>query len=124
MDQQSGLIAATAGWLVQLTTGSPDLLPAGPVTSPAPALTGVPEFVLENLCEHLLLVKRFNPVHFEQIGPKLGSLLMVILCYIDQPGLVSALLLVFCNCICVVYNLPSLCFLLSFLGHERNPLNI
>eukprot|EP00092_Neocalanus_flemingeri_P008087 GFUD01008727.1.p1 GENE.GFUD01008727.1~~GFUD01008727.1.p1 ORF type:complete len:1041 (+),score=441.41 GFUD01008727.1:59-3181(+) len=90
MGQQTSLMASTASWLVSLATCSQEpCLPAGQVSesdSP-PVLACVPEFVMENLCEHLLLVKRFNPGHFEQVGTKLGSILMVILCYMDQPFL-------------------------------------
>ena len=93
MDTQTKLMAATGAWLVRLTTRAPPgdtrlpdtQLPPADLTSP---LSFVPEFVLENLCEHLLLVRRFNPAHFEQVGPRLGELLLVILCYMDQPGLV------------------------------------
>ena len=93
MDTQTKLMAATGAWLVRLTTRAPPgdtrlpdtQLPPADLSSP---LSFVPEFVLENLCEHLLLVRRFNPAHFEQVGPRLGELLLVILCYMDQPGLV------------------------------------
>jgi len=89
MGHQTSLMASTASWLVKLSTGDVDKLPTGPLTedeSPA-VLACVPEFLIENLCEHLLLVKRFNPGHFEQSGTKLGNILMMILCYMDQPAL-------------------------------------
>jgi len=86
---QTSLMASTASWLVKLVTHGEDTLPSGQVleSDVPPTLSCVPEFVMENLCEHLLLVKRFNPGHFEQFGTKLGSILMVILCYMDQPCL-------------------------------------
>jgi len=89
MGHQTSLMASTASWLVKLTTGSIDSLPTGQIVEAEfpSTLACVPEFVMENLCEHLLLVKRFNPGHFEQFGPKLGSILMMILCYMDQPFL-------------------------------------
>jgi len=89
MGHQTSLMASTASWLVRLATTHADKLPHGQLTeddSPA-VLACVPEFVMENLCEHLLLVKRFNPGHFEQFGTCLGSILMMILCYMDQPAL-------------------------------------
>jgi len=91
MGHQTSLMSSTASWLVKLVTGDIKKLPTGQVAedeSPA-ALACVPEFVMENLCEHLLLVKRFNPGHFEQFGTKLGSILMMILCYMDQPFLLK-----------------------------------
>jgi len=89
MDSQTGLMAATASWLVRITGGEGDL-PEGqqPTADHRSPLSCIPEFIMENLCEHLLLVRRFNPAHFEQVGPKLGSFLMMILCFMDQPGLV------------------------------------
>jgi len=89
MGHQTSLMASTASWLVKLSTGDADKLPTGQMSeeeSPA-VLACVPEFLIENLCEHLLLVKRFNPGHFEQFGTKLGNILMIILCYMDQPAL-------------------------------------
>jgi len=89
MGHQTSLMASTASWLVKLSTGDADKLPTGQMSeeeSPA-VLACVPEFLIENLCEHLLLVKRFNPGHFEQFGTKLGNILMMILCYMDQPAL-------------------------------------
>ena len=85
MGHQTSLMASTTSWLVKLATGSIDTLPTGLIaeTESPTALACVPEFVMENLCEHLLLVKRFNSGHFDQFGPKLGSILMMILCYID-----------------------------------------
>merc|ERR1719244_1206964 len=74
-----------------LATGSMDTLPSEQIseTEFPEALACVPEFVMENLCEHVLLVRRFHPGHFEQVGPKLGNILMVILCYMDQPALLK-----------------------------------
>jgi len=88
---QTSLMASTASWLVKLVTHGEDTLPSSQVleSDAPPALSCVPEFIMENLCEHLLLVKRFNPGHFEQVGTKLGSILMVILCYMDQPCLLK-----------------------------------
>ena len=92
LDSQTGLVAATASWLVKITVGAEDedSLPSGqlPAADHSSPLSCLPEFIIENLCEHLLLVRRFNPSHFESSGPKLGSFLMVILCFMDQPGLV------------------------------------
>ena len=70
MNTMTSLMAATGSWLVKLTTGDvntlPDSqLPMGDHTSP---LSFIPEFVLENICEHLLMVRRFNPSHFEQVS--------------------------------------------------------
>ena len=91
MDVQTGLMAATASWLVRLTVGDGESLPEGqlPTADHTSPLSCIPEFIMENLCEHLLLVRRFNPAHFEQVGPeRLGSFLTMILCFMDQPGLV------------------------------------
>ena len=90
MDNMTKLMAATGSWLVKITTNDVSSLPESqlPIADFTSPLSFIPEFVLENICEHLLLVKRFNPAHFEQVGPKLGDILMVILCYMDQPGLV------------------------------------
>jgi len=90
MDNMTKLMAATGSWLVKMTTGDVTCLPDTqlPVSDFSSPLSFIPEFVLENICEHLLLVRRFNPAHFEQVGPKLGDILMVILCFMDQPGLV------------------------------------
>ena len=90
MDGQTALVAATASWLVRITVGNSETLPEGqlPAADHTSPLSCLPEFIMENLCEHLLLVRRFNPSHFEQVGSKLGSFLMMILCFMDQPGLV------------------------------------
>ena len=90
MDGQTGLMAATGSWLVKLTTGNAAILPKPQlrICDHISPLSFIPEFMIENICEHLLLVRRFNPAHLEQVGPKLGHILMVILCFMDQPSLV------------------------------------
>jgi len=90
IDSQTALMAATGSWLVRLVTGKADQLPEETLNQSSDSpLTFIPEFVIENICEHLLLVRRFNPAHFEQVGPKLGDILLVILGFMDQPGLVK-----------------------------------
>jgi len=90
LDMHTALVAASCDWLVALVTGARAELPGGQVAEAPPALRCVPEFLVENICEHLLLVRRFQPHHFEQAGPgRLGSLLTGILCYIDQPALLK-----------------------------------
>lgn len=44
----------------------------------------VPEFFVENLCEHLLLAKRFCPGHFEESGDSLPSILDFILTFMGS----------------------------------------
>lgn len=90
LDSQTALLAASCSWLVTLVTGHREELPQGQVPDSAtpPVLRSVPEFLVENLAEHLLLVKRFCPQHFEQAGEaQLGALLTGILCCIDQPNI-------------------------------------
>jgi len=77
LEATSNFLSATAGWLVNLTTKS---------SSSNSSLSCVPEFLVENLCEHLLLVKRFCTSHFEQIGPKLADILDFILTFMAQPN--------------------------------------
>jgi len=90
LDNQTALLAATADWLVRMATGCKDVLPDAqvPDSNIPSVLRSVPEFIMENIAEHLLLVRRFCPSHFEQSGEaRLGSILTGILCYIDQPNL-------------------------------------
>ena len=91
MNTMTSLMAATGAWLVKLTTGDvntlPDSqLPMGDHTSP---LSFIPEFVLENICEHLLMVRRFNPSHFEQVSR--SSHFSILHCYFLVPRLAPSL---------------------------------
>ena len=88
LDLQTALVAATSDWLVSLATGKRGELPDRQVVDPPMALTCVPEMLIENSAEHLLLVRRFQPHHFEQAGQeRLGSILTGILCFMDQPAM-------------------------------------
>jgi len=89
MGHQTSLMAGSSIWLVKQATGGKGTLPSGHVAEndAPPALACVPEFIIENLCEHLLLVRRFSPAHFEQVGAHLGKILTMILCFMDQPSL-------------------------------------
>merc|ERR1719410_1743215 len=88
LDLQTALVAATSDWLVSLATGKRGELPDKQVVDPPMALTCVPEMLIENSAEHLLLVRRFQPHHFEQAGQeRLGSILTGILCFMDQPAM-------------------------------------
>ena len=88
LDLQTALVAATSDWLVSLATGKRGELPEKQVVDPPPLLSCVPEMLVENSAEHLLLVKRFQPHHFEQAGEeRLGSILTGILCFMDQPSM-------------------------------------
>ena len=76
LNRQMDLTAGTANLLVQLVlraTSSELGTSFAPITFPLssggggniPAgLKHVPEFFIDNLCEHLLLAKRFKPAHF------------------------------------------------------------
>jgi len=88
LDLQTALVAATSDWLVSLATGKRGELPEKQVVEPPPLLSCVPEMLVENSAEHLLLVRRFQPHHFEQAGEeRLGSILTGILCFMDQPSM-------------------------------------
>ena len=50
-----------------------------------PALKYIPEFVIENISEQLLLVRRFCPQQFEQNGEYLPQLLDFILTFMGSP---------------------------------------
>lgn len=77
LEAATSFLSATSGWLVNLADESED---------PTCSLSCVPEFLVENLCEHLLLVKRFCTDHFEQVGPKLPLILEFILTFMAQPN--------------------------------------
>ena len=66
-------------YLVKLATGSRSPYPIEELTAVSAALACVPEFVIENTCEHLLLIRRFNPVAFEQSGHRLPEIFDLIL---------------------------------------------
>ena len=50
-----------------------------------PAFKYIPEFIVENISEQLLLVRRFCPHNFEQNGEYLPQLLDFILCFMGSP---------------------------------------
>jgi ubiquitin conjugation factor E4 A len=52
----------------------------------SPRLYYIPEFLIENICEHVLLARRFWPHHFEENGEHcLGSLMDFVLCFMASP---------------------------------------
>jgi ubiquitin conjugation factor E4 A len=88
--------AASGSWMVQLalTLDSPRLARVQDLNFPLkeaggenipPSLKHVPEFVMENICELLLLVRRFCPRVFEQNGEYLSPILDFILTYMGSP---------------------------------------
>ena len=87
------LCSASGAWLVQLALSleSPRLSEIRDLTFPLqddlipPALKHVPEFVIENVCEQLLLVRRFCPQQFEQNGEYLPLILDFILTFMGSP---------------------------------------
>lgn len=88
------LIAATSTFLVQVAMSEGTLINTDkfiPLTFPLPqhipqGLKYIPEFVMENICEHMLYVKRFNPYHFEETGyENLYSTLELILAFMGSP---------------------------------------
>ena len=50
-----------------------------------PSLKYIPEFVMENICELLLLMRRFCPQQFEHNGEYLSSMLDFILTFMGSP---------------------------------------
>jgi hypothetical protein len=64
---------------VKLATGSRNPYPIEELTASPPCLSCLPEFLVENMCEHLLLIRRFNPVAFEQSGHRLPEIFDLIL---------------------------------------------
>jgi hypothetical protein len=64
---------------VKLATGSRNPYPIEVLTASPPCLSCLPEFLVENMCEHLLLIRRFNPVAFEQSGHRLPEIFDLIL---------------------------------------------
>lgn len=85
--------AATGSWLVQLslTLDKPKLTSVRELKFPltpnemSPAFKYIPEFVVENMCEQLLLIRRFCPQQFEQNGEYLSALLDFILTLMGSP---------------------------------------
>ncbi len=65
--------------VVKLATGSRNPYPIEELTASPPCLSCLPEFLVENMCEHLLLIRRFNPVAFEQSGHRLPEIFDLIL---------------------------------------------
>ncbi len=87
------LSAATGSWMVQaaLNTTSAKLSVVNQISFPLkidvipPAMKHIPEFVMENICENLLLVKRFTPISFEQNSAYLPPLMDFILTFMGSP---------------------------------------
>ena len=73
LDNSLLLCASTGSWLTQLVL-NPTLdidvkeltFPIEENSMPSPGLFRIPEFVMENICEQLLLVRRFCPHKFEE----------------------------------------------------------
>jgi len=85
MEKQTSLVAATCSWMVKLATGSICPGPIEPMSDVPDVLSCVPEFLVENICEHILLVRRFNPSHFEQTGQRLPEIFTMILTFMGKP---------------------------------------
>ena len=87
------LCAASGSWLVQLALSldQPRLTEIRDLTFPLqqdvipPAFKYIPEFILENISEQLLLVRRFCPHSFEQHGEYLPQILDFILTFMGSP---------------------------------------
>ncbi|TRY61772.1 hypothetical protein TCAL_12264 [Tigriopus californicus] len=88
------LTTATSAFLVQVAMSEGQLINSEkfiPLSFPLPkhiplGLKFIPEFVMENICEHMLYVKRFNPYHFEEAGyENLYSTLELILAFTGSP---------------------------------------
>lgn len=91
MEATMQLAAATSSWMVQVSLAPGMKLDrirdlGFPLREDVPALLKcVPEFTVENVCEHLLLARRFCPRHFEQNGDYLPPLVDFILTFMGSP---------------------------------------
>jgi len=85
LEKQTSLVAGTSSWLVKLVTESASPSNIQNQTDVPAVLACIPEFVIENICEHILLIRRFNPAQFEQCGHRLGEVLNLILVYMGKP---------------------------------------
>eukprot|EP00095_Tigriopus_kingsejongensis_P000903 maker-scaffold186_size273091-snap-gene-0.14 protein:Tk00903 transcript:maker-scaffold186_size273091-snap-gene-0.14-mRNA-1 annotation:"ubiquitin conjugation factor e4 a-like" len=95
------LTSATSSYVVQVALtpqetnaeASPDNDTFIPLTFPLsneshipPVLAYMPEFLVENICEHMLLARRFYPYHFEESGHEsLYPILEMILTFMGSP---------------------------------------
>lgn len=93
MENTTVFCAATGSWMVQLALSlvEPSLTEINDLSFPLqdeiipPALKYIPEFMVENICEHLLLVRRFCPHQLEQNAEYLPPLLEFILTFMGSP---------------------------------------
>ncbi|XP_022251871.1 ubiquitin conjugation factor E4 A-like isoform X2 [Limulus polyphemus] len=79
----------TAAWLCQVGVyeNSTELEPLTfPLPSSVPeALKCIPEFVIHNVTDCTIFIKRFSPTSFEEVGPMLGHLLNLVLVFMGSP---------------------------------------
>jgi len=85
LEKQTSLIASTCAWLVKLATGSSTPTGIEELTTVPQLLSCVPEFLIVNTCEHILLIRRFNPGLFEQHGHRLPDIFQMILVLMGKP---------------------------------------
>ena len=94
MSNMMKMISSTGYWLTNLAIshgdakylaeGKGDIFPL-PEQKVALELTYVPEHLVENICEYLLLVKRFHPSLFEEHGECLNMIMDFLLPFMGSP---------------------------------------
>ena len=93
MENSMLFCASTGSWMVQLAL-TPDKPRPGQIRDLSfplqsrlvpPSLKYVPEFAIENICENLLLTRRFAPHQFEHNGEYLPAILDFILTFMGSP---------------------------------------
>uniref|UniRef100_A0A224ZB65 Ubiquitin conjugation factor E4 A n=1 Tax=Rhipicephalus zambeziensis TaxID=60191 RepID=A0A224ZB65_9ACAR len=89
LEQMLRFHVASATWLCHVAT-DPDLDSYQPLTLPFPEhgnsrLALVPEFVVENICDCIVFVKRFNERSLEFVGHDLEHLMTLVLVFMGSP---------------------------------------